>query len=198
MKWKHLRAMFTEERKDRIEIELINRINKVNRCSSNAVTATWTIIKAVNEQIELDKSKFVRLKTTADNHLLCSLPNRTILDGDVDIMIHEADIVEFCNTGRFEPDQTNHTSITVKNSHCKRCRFFVKERNFICMIFLHDSENESVDSSLVLDYYGFQILLEPYFMSLKRIELVMQQMFGEKQYREIYDSIIDELQLLFR
>jgi hypothetical protein len=66
------------------------------------------------------------------------------------------------------------------------------------MIFLHDSENESVDSSLVWDYYGFQILLEPYFMSLKRIELVMQQMFGEKQYREIYDSIIDELQLLFR
>jgi hypothetical protein len=26
----------------------------------------------------------------------------------------------------------------------------------------------------------------------------MQQMFGEKQYREIYDSIIYELQLLFR
>ena len=197
MKWKHIRAMFTEERKDRIEIELINRINKVNRCSSNAVTATWTIIKAVNEQIELDKSKFVRLKTTADNRLLCSLPNRTILDGDVDIMIHEADIVEFCNTGRFEPDQTAHTNVTVKNSHCKRCRFFINERNFICMIFLHDSENESVDSSLVWDYYGFQISLEPYFMSIKRIELVLQQMFGEKQSREIYDSIINELQSHF-
>jgi hypothetical protein len=34
-------------------------------------------------------------------------------------------------------------------------------------------------------------------MSLKRIELVLQQMFGEKQYREIYDSIIDELQQHF-
>ena len=197
MKQKHIQAMFTEEKKDCLEIELIKCITAVNHGNANGISFNWKIFKTINDQNELNKSSLVRLNTTADNCLLCRLPHRSNIDGDVDMMIHEKDIVEFCKTGLFEPEQTNHTGITVKNSHCKRCRFFVKDRNFICMIFLRDSADESVDSSLSWDYYGFQISLDPQFKAGKRIELVLLQMFGEQHYHKIHDSLMNELRQYF-
>ena len=181
LKWKHITNMLSDELLNDLEQKIIRHIS--DHKPSNSATISWVVLSEV-----LKEHWCKRLKTKCDDLKIIKKPIN--IDGYVSMQIKEEVMLEFCKTRELKIDAPSISStIVIENSTCKRGSFFLTDDFLVCIMNVQENQKE-----VFWVYYGWQIKIkQPWFIFQKKLELTLRQCFGDFDYKNVYNSLIEEL-----